>query len=68
MKYQIDEAELNAICNKIDELRKLLDERVIELNDAKGYMQARHAFIYYRKILFDLSDKIKTSMKAIKKN
>jgi len=41
---------------KIKELDDLLTERISELHEIKGMMQARHAYIFYRKLLWEIRD------------
>jgi hypothetical protein len=37
----------------LNELEKLLDERIVDLHQIKGMMQSRHAYCYYRKYVWD---------------
>lgn len=37
----------------------LLTERIEELHEVQGMQQARHAYIYYRDLLWDIEEKIK---------
>lgn len=37
----------------LKQLEKLLDERITDLHEVKGGMQARHAYIYYRKLVWE---------------
>lgn len=41
------------IKNAFDELDKLLTERISELHEVKGGMQGRHAYLYYRSLLWE---------------
>ena len=41
---------------KIKELDDLLTERIVDLHGVKGLMQARHAYIFYRKLLWEIRD------------
>jgi len=40
----------------IHELDKLLTERISDMHDVKGYMQARHAYVLYRARLWEIRD------------
>lgn len=37
----------------------LLTERISDMYEIKGMMQARHCYIFYRKLLGEIKDKIK---------
>jgi hypothetical protein len=37
----------------LDELSKLMDERIVDLHEVKGGMQARHTYCFYRKYVWD---------------
>jgi hypothetical protein len=39
---------------ELDELLKLLTERISDLHEVKGGMQARHAYVLYRKYVWDI--------------
>ena len=56
MKYKIQKEDLENIIDNIDELSKLLDERIVDLHNIKGAMQARHAYIFYRKLVWNIRD------------
>ena len=57
---------LNRILEDINDFDKLLTERISDLHEIKGMMQARHAYIFYRKLLWEIRDKITSSSKEIK--
>jgi hypothetical protein len=44
----------------LDDLRKLLDDRVEDLYQVKGGMQARHAYMFYREKVWEAIDKLKS--------
>ena len=43
----------------LEDLSKFLDDRVSDLHNVKGGMQARHCYIFYRKQVWEAMDKIK---------
>lgn len=43
----------------LNNLDGLLTERIEELHKVQGMQQARHAYIYYRNLLWDIEEKIK---------
>ena len=44
----VDTKKLNNALEILDELSKLFDDRVSDLYQVKGGMEARHAFMFYR--------------------
>ena len=65
MDYKINNL-IESILEDIDDFDKLLTERISDLHEIKGMMQARHAYIFYRKLLWEIRDKITSSSKEIK--
>ena len=63
MKYEIEDHKTRAILEKYDELDKLLTERISDLHEIKGMMQARHAYIFYRKLLWGIKELFVASLK-----
>lgn len=45
----------------LDDLSKFLDDRVSDLHNVKGGMQARHCYIFYRSQVWDAMSKLKKS-------
>ena len=43
----------------LDDLTKLMDDRVSDLYQIKGAMQARHAYIYYRSLVWKAVEELK---------
>ena len=43
----------------LDDLAKLMDDRVSDLYQIKGAMQARHAYIYYRDLVWKAIEELK---------
>jgi hypothetical protein len=50
---------LNDALEILDDLSKFLDERVSDLHQVKGGMQARHCYIFYRSKVWDAMSKLK---------
>jgi hypothetical protein len=44
----VDTSKLNNALEILDELSKLFDDRISDLYQVKGGMEARHAFMFYR--------------------
>jgi hypothetical protein len=53
MKEEVKEA-----IRILDDLSKLLDDRVEDLYKVKGGMQARHAYMFYREKVWDAMEKL----------
>jgi predicted nucleotide-binding protein (sugar kinase/HSP70/actin superfamily) len=49
---QIENKQVLEVFELIDDLEKMLTERISELHEVKGMMQQRHVFCYYRKLLW----------------
>lgn len=64
--YEISSDKADNILSELDELEKLLNERVADLHEIKGMMQARHAYIFYRNTLMNARIKLRDSLKEIK--
>lgn len=63
MEFKIEKEILNESFAINKELEDLLTERISDLHKVKGGKQARHAFIYYRKLLRESRDLIRTNLK-----
>lgn len=66
MKYEIEKQKVDDFFEEMKELEKLLTERISELHNVEGGMQARHAYIFYRRCLWDAGSLLKESLKEIK--
>jgi hypothetical protein len=53
--------ELKEVIQILDDLSKLLDDRVEDLYQVKGGMQARHAYMFYREKVWEAIDKLKSA-------
>ena len=54
-----EKRKLKKIVESMDELESLLTDRISDLYEVKGGMQARHCYIYYRELVWKLNDIIK---------
>jgi hypothetical protein len=68
MKYEIEIQKVNDLLEKVDEFEKLLTERIFDLHEIKGMMQARHAYIFYRKLLWEIKESLTDNLKKVKEN
>lgn len=64
MNYKIKEEKVKEFFETVDELEKLFSERISGLCDVKGYEQARHAYILYRKLLWEAKYLIRDNIKT----
>jgi hypothetical protein len=68
MKYKINKEKADNILDELNEVERLLDERISDLHEVKGGMQARHAYVLYRnKLLYARCD-LRDSLKPANKN
>jgi len=56
---QTEDKNIKEAIETLDELQKLLTERISDLHEVKGGMQARHAYCYYRKYVWDAINLLK---------
>ena len=66
MKYEIEKQKIDDFFETVKELETLLTERISDLQNVEGAMQARHAYIFYRQVLWDAKYSLKDSLKEIK--
>jgi hypothetical protein len=66
MKYEIEKENIENIFQALNNLDRLLTERISDLHDVKGMMQARHAYIFYRHQVNNVGTLIKESLKNVK--
>ena len=62
-KHTITDEVFTEFIEKMDELERLLSERIVDLHEEKGYAQARHAYVYYRKLLWKAKYLIRDNLK-----
>jgi hypothetical protein len=66
MQYKIESDKVNDFFETINDLEKLLTDRIGDLHEVKGGMQARHAYILYRKLLWEAKYSMRDNLKEIK--
>lgn len=66
MEYKIENEKVSDFIEVVDDLKKLLTDRISDLHQVKGGMQARHAYILYRKLLCEAEFLIRDNLKEIK--
>jgi len=66
MDYKIENDKVKDFFEVVDDLEKLLTERISDLHNVKGGMQARHAYCYYRRLLWDAKYLMRKNLKEIK--
>lgn len=66
MEYKIENDKVKDFFDIIDELEKLLTDRISDLYEVKGAMQARHTFVLYRKLLWEAKYLIDDNLKEVK--
>jgi len=66
MEYKIELDKIEHAFEVIDDLEHLLTERISDLHEVKGGMQSRHAYIFYRRKLWDVRNILKDNLKEIK--
>ena len=66
MKYEIEKEKADELFDAMNELSKLLTERISDMHEIKGMMQARHAYIFYRRMLLDIKYSMADSLKEVK--
>lgn len=65
MDYKINQEVAIDALDTIKELEDLLTERIADLHEVKGCMQARHAYIFYRKLLWETKHKLEDNLEPI---
>lgn len=59
-KLEFLDEDYSELFELISDLSSFFDERISELHEVKGGMKDRHAFIFYRSILWQIRDVIKS--------
>lgn len=54
-----DKERISQALGELKELEDLLSERISDLHQVKGMMQARHVYCYYRQKVWDIQRKLK---------
>ena len=65
MEYKIENEKVSDFFEVVNDLEKLLTDRISDLYEVKGGMQARHAYILYRKLLWEAKYLMKDNLKEI---
>ena len=66
MEYKIENEKVKDFFDVVNELEKLLTDRISDLHEVKGGMQSRHAYILYRKLLWEAKSLMRDNLKEIK--
>lgn len=66
MQYKIESEKVDNFFEVIDDLEVLLTDRINDLHEVKGGMQARHAYVLYRKLLWEAKYLMLDNLKEIK--
>lgn len=66
MDYKIENEKVKDFFDVIDSLDKLLTERISDLHEVRGGMQSRHAYCYYRSLVWEAKYLMRDSLKEIK--
>lgn len=64
MKVTIEAKKLDNALELLDDLSKLLDDRISDLYQIKGGMQSRHAYMFYRDKVWNAIDELKNGIKS----
>ena len=64
---QITDENAKEVLAGLEIVERLLTERISELHEVKGGMEARHVFTYYRKLLWESSRLLCDNLKDVKK-
>ena len=61
---EVNDKKISEVFKEIRELEELLTDRISDLYQVKGGMQARHAYIFYREKLSSIRAKLDSSIKV----
>ena len=64
MKVSIDAKKLDSALEILDDLSKLLDDRISDLYQIKGGMQSRHAYMFYRDKVWSAMSELRQGTKS----
>lgn len=59
----IDANKLDSALELLDDLAKMMDDRIVELHKAQGGQQARHAYIFYREKVWNAMRELNQGIK-----
>lgn len=63
-EYKIKADVVGEMNEDFKELEDLLTERISDMYEIKGMMQARHAYIYYRSLLYNIKCKFQGAIRV----
>lgn len=63
MEVKLDTKKLDNALEILDDLSKLLDDRISDLYQVKGGMQSRHAYMFYRDKVWNAISELKQGIK-----
>ena len=63
MEVKLDTKKLDNALEILDDLSKLLDDRISDLYQVKGGMQSRHAYMFYRDKVWNAISELKEGIK-----
>ena len=64
MKVTLDAKKLDNALELLDDLSKLLDDRIEDLYQVKGGMQSRHAYMFYRDKVWAAREELRNGIKS----
>lgn len=64
MKVNLDAKKLDIVLTELDDLSKLLDDRIQDLYQIKGATQSRHVYMFYRDKVWHAIDELKSAIKS----
>jgi hypothetical protein len=59
----IDANKLDNALELLDDLAKMMEDRIVELHKAQGGQQARHAYIFYREKVWNAMSELNQGIK-----
>ena len=59
----IDANKLDSALELLDDLAKMMDDRIVELHKAQGGQQTRHAYIFYREKVWNAMNELNQGIK-----
>jgi hypothetical protein len=59
----VDAKKLDNALEILDDLSKMMDDRIVELHKAQGGQQARHAYMFYREKVWNAMRELNQGIK-----
>jgi len=66
MEYKIEKVKVKEFFDVLDDIEKLLTDRISDLHEIKGGVQSRHAYIFYRRLICEAKYLMSDNLKEIK--